>query len=197
MADNKKQTSLSILGIDTASPDHEVKDGKCSELHNLRYAAGAWRNVHPFVKRHNLPQDGKYQIIYHHPADADNRYIATSRDEWTETYYAWRTGTGVTLYTLVEPSKIKVGDALYDRPDMEFAPEYFEQIGTVAGVNVDGSITYRKETYSHEYFYGWASEAGAEYYTRSATPQVEDEVFALVENTYLNSVAYNLGRVGI
>lgn len=188
MADNKKQTSLSILGIDTASPDHEVKDGKCSELHNLRYAAGAWRNVHPFIKKHNLPQDSKYQIIYHHPADADNRYIATSRDEWTETYYAWRTGTVVTLYTLVEPSKIKVGDALYDRPDMEFAPEYFEQIGTVAGVNADGSITYRKETYSHEEFYGWASEAGAEYYTRSATPQVEDEVFALAENTYLNSV---------
>lgn len=355
MADNKKQTSLPMLGIDTASPDHEVKDGKCSELHNLRYAAGAWRNVHPFVKKHSFhgdltdatkyyawvsetqtvystatPQqimrgdllykrdesghfvftyyvkqifsqedgsvsiritetkpenniyawstvDGKttawsrleavsigdilynsngltrkgevqmvirdsstgtiqlmatlddgttkelvrnrqqdrnmselpsltgthiytsekdesisnkqYEIIYHHPADADNRYIATVENNWTETYYAWCNTAGIIVcYSLAEPDKISVGDALYDRPDMEFAPEYFEQIGTVAGVNADGSISYRMETYSHAEFYGWASEAGAEYYTRSATPQVEDDVFALVENTYLNSV---------
>ncbi len=360
MAD-KKQASLPILGIDTASPDHEVKDGKCSELHNLRYSAGAWRNVHPFVKKHSLIGDSKqtyyawiykdkpiystirpdviqrgdklyektaigkfvqsgfvqmavhsnltviyktdtkprnnifawakagtnnarwwtrnenvvpndtlysystqtglltkvgtitnitdlngtqeiyaafddeqsggaetliervpskdwtamepepaltemmiyneeynviistkdngFDILYHHPADADNQYIATCEDEWTETYYAWRTGTGATLYTLVEPSDIKVGDALYDRPDMEFDPEYFEQTGTVAGVNTDGSISYEKETYSSNLFYGWVSEDGTRYYTRNEIPQVGDEVFAMVANTYLNSVS--------
>ena len=41
----RNRTSVAITGIDTSTPDNTVADGKCAELHNARYAAGAWRNV--------------------------------------------------------------------------------------------------------------------------------------------------------
>lgn len=196
MTDNKKQTSLSILGIDTASPDHEVKDGKCSELHNLRYSAGAWRNVHPFVKKHNLPQDNKYQIIYHHPADADNRYIATGEDEWTETYYAWCTDVGIPrCYSIVEPENIKVGDALYDCPDMEFAPNVFEKIAVVETVQKsdDGGVicSFSEIVSDGKYLYAWTNKYGTTYYTETEIPQVGDTVYSITADNF----RHNIGRV--
>lgn len=354
MAD-RKQTSLPIIGIDTSSPDHNVKDGKCSVLHNLRYTAGAWRNVHPFAQKHSLtykaqgvtyyawrqyndsskivyslkdrsnirrgdllyaqnesgamvfvgyvqragllisktdtkPIDNIYawqtvnsekyyytlsetvskgdklysdkkgqqisgeitnvvrnftagtvylqatvdingeqtavqltryrngdwntseslsgyvyealpdtwnyttsniasEIVYHHPVDADNRYIAVTDDAWTETYYGWQSDDGIVrYYSLVEPLAIKIGDALYDHPDLEFDPDYFRQESIVWAVRDNGSISCRKEVYSLTLFYAWASTENAKYYTRAEIPQVGDEVFAFTtDNEYLNS----------
>lgn len=71
------------MGLDTAAPDHSVEDGKCGELHNLRFSGGAWRNVHPFVTKYRLKYAIGYKILYHHPSTGDNLYIAerTSTDE--------------------------------------------------------------------------------------------------------------------
>ncbi|MBR5105354.1 MAG: hypothetical protein IKU93_02835 [Alistipes sp.] len=45
----RKRIGVPISGIDTSTPDHSVTDGKCAELHNLRYTGGAWRNVKDLI----------------------------------------------------------------------------------------------------------------------------------------------------
>lgn len=136
MAD-KKQTSVPILGIDTASPDHNVKDGKCSDLHNLRYSAGAWRNVHPFIKKQPILKTG-YNIIYHHPADVDNNYIAIGDPLGGTIYYAWvLRNEETTIYSLKRPNKILRGDELYIKTD----DGKFEKSGFVQRVTQTDGIT--------------------------------------------------------
>lgn len=49
--EDRKRVGVPISGIDIAAPDHSVTDGKCETIHNLRYANGAWRNVHPFESK--------------------------------------------------------------------------------------------------------------------------------------------------
>ena len=85
----RKRIGVPISGLDTSTPDHSVVDGKCANLHNLRYTGGAWRNVKPFMASPKLPNLGGKKIVYHHPADGDNAYITYS-EETTE---------GVTSYT--------------------------------------------------------------------------------------------------
>ena len=53
----RKRLGVPISGIDTSSPNHSVTDGKCTELHNLRYTGGAWRNVKEF-------EEYDFDIIY-------------------------------------------------------------------------------------------------------------------------------------
>lgn len=76
---NKKTTkaTIEINGIDRSTPDNIVKDGCCSELHNLRYHAGAWRSVNQPKELHRIIKgESELHILYKHPASADNCYIA-------------------------------------------------------------------------------------------------------------------------
>lgn len=74
----RNRTSVAITGIDTSTPDNTVADGKCADLHNARYAAGAWRNVCNIPVKHSA-EGGNYRIVYHHPAAGDNVYIVYER----------------------------------------------------------------------------------------------------------------------
>lgn len=105
----RQRTGIAISGVDIASPDHSVTDGKCQELHNMRYANGAWRNVHPFVEKHSL-NSTVYEIIYHHPANKDNEYIAKKT---TKPFYAYYNFSDMYYYYFANEI-IKVGDAVYN-----------------------------------------------------------------------------------
>lgn len=105
----RKRTGIAISGVDIASPDHSVTDGKCEQLHNMRYANGAWRNVHPFVEKHSL-NSTVYEIIYHHPANKDNEYIAKKT---TKPFYAYY-NFGDMYYYYFANEIIKVGDVVYN-----------------------------------------------------------------------------------
>lgn len=104
----RQRTGIAISGVDIASPDHSVTDGKCQELHNMRYTNGAWRNVHPFVEKHNLNSTG-YEIIYHHPGTRDNEYIAKK----LRLLYAYYNFVNMHFYYFTN-EVIKVGDAVYN-----------------------------------------------------------------------------------
>lgn len=104
----RQRTGIAISGVDIASPDHSVTDGKCQELHNMRYANGAWRNVHPFVEKHSL-NSTVYEIIYHHPVTQDNEYIAKG----LRPFYAYYNLVDMYFYYFTN-EVIKVGDAVYN-----------------------------------------------------------------------------------
>ena len=85
---NRNRASISISGIDTSTSSHFVEDGKCEELHNLRFASGSWHNVDPLKIKQDLhPAEGqeelfsKLTIIYHHPAAGDDTYIASASND--------------------------------------------------------------------------------------------------------------------
>ena len=44
----RQRQTVPIAGINRAENDLTVQDGCCETLHNLRYDAGAWRNVETF-----------------------------------------------------------------------------------------------------------------------------------------------------
>lgn len=78
------RVSLPVSGLDTSTPDQTVADGKCEELHNLRWESGSWHNIDPLkIKSRLSPTAGqealfeKLTIIYHHPAAGDDAYIAS------------------------------------------------------------------------------------------------------------------------
>lgn len=79
----RTRTSVAIQGLDISTPDDLVTDGKCLELHNLRWKDGAWRPVHPHRVNHRLNADiaAEFEIVYHHPAAGENTYIAYYKDE--------------------------------------------------------------------------------------------------------------------
>jgi hypothetical protein len=81
---NRRRASVPVSGLDTSTPDLTVTDGKCEELHNLRWETGGWHNIDPLKIIHSLrATDGnrerfsKLSIIYHHPATGDDTYIAS------------------------------------------------------------------------------------------------------------------------
>lgn len=81
---NRMRVSLPVSGLDTSTPDQTVADGKCEELHNLRWESGSWHNIDPLkIKSRLSPTAGqealfeKLTIIYHHPAAGDDAYIAS------------------------------------------------------------------------------------------------------------------------
>lgn len=86
-----KTISVPILGIDRATPDHIVQDGKCETLTNLRYRNGAWRNIKPpkqkmTIDGGNITVGGETHygnapiLLYKHPQADGNRYIAALND---------------------------------------------------------------------------------------------------------------------
>ena len=110
--EDRKRVGVPISGIDIAAPDHSVTDGKCETIHNLRYANGAWRNVHPFEGKQNLQQTD-YKIIYHHPATKDNEYIAEIHKPGSSALYAYFNFNDQYIYYLTD-TNFKKGDAVYD-----------------------------------------------------------------------------------
>lgn len=65
----RQRTSVAIQGLDRSTPDDIVTDGKCEELHNLRWKDNAWRPVHPHRGKMRLTDiPTEYKVVYHHPA---------------------------------------------------------------------------------------------------------------------------------
>ena len=86
-----KTISVPIAGIDRATPDHIVQDGKCETLTNLRYRNGAWRNIKPPKQKVEIVggsiKVGKEihygnapVLLYKHPQADGNKYIAALND---------------------------------------------------------------------------------------------------------------------
>ncbi len=90
----RERTSVPIQGIDVSTPDDLVKDGSCTELHNMRYDANAWRPVHPYTSKtmtanvgsQDFPKKGT--IVYKHPSAGENRYVVLySASQTSYSYY--------------------------------------------------------------------------------------------------------------
>ena len=76
----RQRTSVPIQGIDVATPDDIVTDGKCSALKNLRYEAGAWRPMCEY----DLSEDPfSYPVIYNHIVDGKSNYICKNGDTYS------------------------------------------------------------------------------------------------------------------
>lgn len=150
MAD-RKQTTLPIIGIDTSSPDHNVKDGKCSVLHNLRYAAGAWRNVHPFAQKRSLTYEAQ-----------------------GVTYYAWKhyNDSSKIVYSLKNVRNTRRGDALYIKNEVG-------AMLLVGYVQLAGSnMIYRIDTKPENDIYAWSNTSGTgTYYTLSESASKGDTLY--------------------
>lgn len=83
----RQRTSVAIQGLDRSTPDDLVADGKCQELHNLRYKDNAWRPIHPHkvkTRFDNMP--APFTVVYHHPT-AD-KYIVEEAEDGLYNYYA-------------------------------------------------------------------------------------------------------------
>ena len=73
----RQRQTVPIAGINRAENDLTVQDGCCETLHNLRYDAGAWRNVETFRPVAEITDFGGFTLLYKHPATADDLYIAS------------------------------------------------------------------------------------------------------------------------
>lgn len=73
----RQRQTVPIAGINRAENDLTVQDGCCETLHNLRYDAGAWRNVETFRQVAEITDFGGFTLLYKHPATADDLYIAS------------------------------------------------------------------------------------------------------------------------
>ena len=87
----RQRTSVAIQGLDRSTPDDIVTDGKCQELHNLRFKDNAWRPVHPHKVKYSfrsaLPLVTQ---LYNHPATGSGKFIVRSVKSmvpWDERYY--------------------------------------------------------------------------------------------------------------
>ncbi|MBO5018160.1 MAG: hypothetical protein J6C56_04785 [Alistipes sp.] len=94
----RQRTSVAIQGIDRSTPDDIVADGKCEELHNLRWKDNAWRPVHPHRKKLTLPAlPTNYKVVYKHPVTGEQYYIVEALVNGT--YYYFNFDSSVTDYT--------------------------------------------------------------------------------------------------
>lgn len=84
----RERAGIPILGIDTSTPDDLVEDGKCQELHNLRYKDSAWRPMHRFKLLHSI---SSMDVVYHHPISG--RYIVREEIKGQVRYYAYDLST--------------------------------------------------------------------------------------------------------
>ena len=163
----KQRTGISILGLDTAAPDHSVDDGKCEQLYNLRFTGGAWRNVHPFATKYRLNNLDGYKILYHHPATTENQYIAESnRVEDVTNFYAFMDRFEELWHFKKE--NIVAGDAVYD--------DGYSYIGTVVSVN-------SQQTYEVVY----ADNNGAQY-SIDLTRAADEDVKTSTEVHYISLI---------
>ena len=69
----RQRQTVPIAGINRAENDLTVQDGCCETLHNLRYDAGAWRNVETFRPVAEITDFGGFTLLYKHPAPAGRK----------------------------------------------------------------------------------------------------------------------------
>lgn len=69
------RASVPISGIDTSTPDAVVADGKCEKLHNMRYAAGTWRNVNDIPTEFKVIENNIQAIITPKVYKSWGRYV--------------------------------------------------------------------------------------------------------------------------
>ncbi len=94
----RQRTSVAIQGIDRSTPDDIVTDGKCEELHNLRWKDNAWRPVHPHREKVTLPAlPVNYKVVYKHPVTEEHYYIVEALVNGT--YYYYNFDSSVSYYT--------------------------------------------------------------------------------------------------
>lgn len=138
-----KQT-VPVLGINRAETDLTVKDGSCEKLHNMRYDAGAWRNIEAFRRIGSITSNGGFQLLHKHPVTADDLYIAI---DVTGNIHEVRFADGIFTSTQTIVSGLSKPDAIFS-------------FGNVLGI-----VAHNKEHYYVLY--------GAEY-TRFEMPEPPD-----------------------
>ena len=84
----RERAGIPILGLDTSTPDDIVEDGKCEELHNLRYKESAWRPMYQFKLLHEI---SSLDVVYHHPIS--RRYIVREEIKSLVVYKAYDLST--------------------------------------------------------------------------------------------------------
>lgn len=155
----RERAGIPILGLDISTPDDIVEDGKCEELHNLRYTDNAWRPMHPHKLLHAIstPLPTKAEILYHHPAS--NRYIVRSIGIGGSVYSAYdfsvADGDPITLVSTA-PDNLQVSHfgSILTLSSTAFFASFLWQNGAYQRTEVnkytprvDFGITYAKDTF--------------------------------------------------
>lgn len=173
------RASVPISGIDTSTPDAVVADGKCEKLHNMRYAAGTWRNVNDIPIEEESPTKWPIKYVYKHPAAGDNSYVALV----TEDYHPlWENRDGVVVY--IEPQDTSGPVEAYRKVDGKF-----EGIETTLFYDADK----RKyiDLYSEEQLlpaYKWKDDGDVDYLTTRSVPKVGDVLYRLSEDLLIEVI---------
>lgn len=175
----RKRAQIQFSGIDTATPDEVVADGKCSTLHNLRNTQSSWQNVHNFVKTHNLTHS-PYEIIYSHPASPDNHYIGKTNSAYSyyqfvnedADNYAWPTSIYNNLLFRKDQSPA-VGDYLLCRVNNGHSTIIKQSPWKIASKN---GINYFGYTRVEAFLYEWWDQENY-FYTLGDTVNVGDYVY--------------------
>lgn len=142
----RKQTSVTIEGIDTSTPDDLVKDGKCQELHNVRIKDGAWRPVNMHKILHDVASAmgedflTQYRIVYHHPAAGEHTYIAMQHEGAEHRFYV------VNLHDA--SATLFAAESIYTIEDI-----HFYHFGNVLMFNTDTRT--RKFLYANNTYEEW------------------------------------------
>ena len=147
---NRIRVSVPISGIDTSTSSHSVEDGKCEELHNLRFASGSWHNVDPLKIKQNLhPAEGqeelfsKMTIVYHHPAAGDDTYIVSvSNDDGTVDLFTATVTNGTLRIDMDHVCPIYIDDRIIGNTENLRHAVYLVSLKPVeSDISVD--VTYR------------------------------------------------------
>lgn len=154
---NRRRISVPVSGLDTSTPDLTVADGKCEELHNLRWETGGWHNIDPVKIKHRLsPEPGnedmfsKLSIIYHHPAAGDDAYIASIPNDDGTIDLILATVTGGTLHTDMESTcPIYIDDRVIGNVETIRDAVYIASLKAVAS-DVSVEVNYRTTDIDYE-----------------------------------------------
>ena len=158
---NRIRVSLPVSGFDTSTPEETVADGKCEELHNLRWESGSWHNIDPLKIAHSLRATSanaaffsKLSIIYHHPAAGDDTYIASTPN----------------IDGTINLHQFNVKND-YPTDDLEVCAICFVQENNAEGVPILGLVSSKPVT----------SDCGAEFTCKSSSSSkiIESDLFIL------------------
>lgn len=133
----RTRTSVALQGLDRSTPDDIVTDGKCAELHNLRFKNNAWRAVHPHKATATLTIGIDYHVVYKHPATPDTHYIIE------------RMLNGKYYYSNYDTSlPINKGTTLIATFDEEQRISHFGNVLIFRGVKTTAHYVYRNGVYT-------------------------------------------------
>lgn len=172
------RASVPISGIDTSTPDAVVADGKCEKLHNMRYAAGTWRNVNDIPIEEESPTKWPIKYVYKHPAAGDNSYVALVIEEH---YRLWENRDGVVVY--IEPQDTSGPVTAYRKVSGKF-----EGIETTLFYDADKRkyIDYSEEQLLSAY--RWKDDGDVDYLTIRSIPKVGDVLYRLSEDLLISVI---------